>query len=134
MYDVGICEQHSFAFAQGLAISGQRPFLAHYSTFAQRGFDQLFQEVCLSHATSGSSSPSTVLAWSARTVKPTTGIYDIAWSRNCLPGLILMAPRDGVGLEAMLHWAHAPAQQPGPRRWLLSFAIPRMRCRLWTGV
>ena len=45
MYDVGICEQHFFAFVQGLILSGQLPVLAHYSTFAQRGFDQFFQEV-----------------------------------------------------------------------------------------
>ena len=44
---MGICEQHSFAFAEGLAISGMLPVVAHYSTFAQRGFDQLFQEIVL---------------------------------------------------------------------------------------
>ena len=45
LYDVGICEQHSFGFVQGLTVAGYLPVLAHYSTFAQRGYDQFFQEI-----------------------------------------------------------------------------------------
>ncbi|MEK7411718.1 MAG: 1-deoxy-D-xylulose-5-phosphate synthase, partial [Planctomycetota bacterium] len=104
MFDVGICEQHSFAFAQGLAIAGQRPFLAHYSTFAQRGYDQLFQEVCLQRDL-GIVITLDRAGLVGEDGETHQGIYDIAWSR-CLPGLVLMAPRDGVQLSAMLRWSH----------------------------
>src|SRR5207248_4729367 len=46
-FDTGICESHAVAFAAGLAKSGTRPITAIYSTFLQRAFDQLFQEVAL---------------------------------------------------------------------------------------
>ncbi len=111
MYDVGICEQHSFAFAEGLALAGQLPVLAHYSTFAQRGFDQLFQEVVVQRDLG------IVLALDRAGLvgedgETHQGLYDISWSR-CLPGLVLMAPKDGAELGAMLHWSHAERQKPG---------------------
>jgi len=111
MYDVGICEQHSFAFAQGLAISGARPFLAHYSTFAQRGYDQLFQEICLSRDL-GVIITLDRAGLVGEDGETHQGIYDIAWAR-CLPGLVLLAPRDGVQLAAMMRWCHAHRQRPG---------------------
>jgi 1-deoxy-D-xylulose-5-phosphate synthase len=104
MFDVGICEQHSFAFAQGLAIAGMRPFLAHYSTFAQRGYDQLFQEICLSRDL-GVVITLDRAGMVGEDGETHQGLYDIAWAR-CLPGLVLMAPRDGDGLAAMLRWSH----------------------------
>ncbi len=110
VYDVGICEQHSFGFAQGLAVAGMLPVVAHYSTFAQRGFDQLFQEVVLSR------NLGIVVALDRAGLvgedgETHQGLYDIAWSR-CFPGLALMAPRDGAALGAMLHWAHLHRQSP----------------------
>lgn len=104
MYDVGICEQHSFGFVEGLAIAGLRPVLAHYSTFAQRGYDQLFQEVVVQR------NLGTIVVLDRAGVvgedgETHHGLYDIAWSR-CLPGLVLMAPKDGVDLRAQLMWAH----------------------------
>lgn len=112
MYDVGICEQHSFAFAQGLAIAGLRPFLAHYSTFAQRGYDQLFQEVCLARDL-GIVITLDRAGLVGEDGETHQGLYDIAWSR-CLPGLVLMAPRDGAMLAEMLRWCHEHRQ--GPQR------------------
>jgi 1-deoxy-D-xylulose-5-phosphate synthase len=111
MYDVGICEQHSFAFAQGLAIAGARPFLAHYSTFAQRGYDQLFQEICLSRDL-GVIITLDRAGLVGEDGETHHGIYDIAWAR-CLPGLVLLAPRDGAQLAAMLRWCHAHRERPG---------------------
>ncbi len=110
MYDVGICEQHSFAFAEGLAISGLRPVIAHYSTFAQRGFDQLFQEVVVQRDLG------IVLTLDRAGLvgedgETHQGLYDIAWAR-CLPGLALAAPKDGAELRAMLRWAHEERQKP----------------------
>ena len=46
-FDVGICEEHAVSFAAGLATSGFKPFFAVYSTFLQRGFDQIIEDVCM---------------------------------------------------------------------------------------
>jgi len=105
VYDVGICEQHSFAFVQGLAASGMRPFLAHYSTFAQRGYDQLFQEIVVQRDL-GIVITLDRAGMVGEDGETHQGLYDISWSR-CFPGLILLAPKDGVELTAMLRWAHA---------------------------
>jgi len=105
IYDVGICEQHSFGFAEGLAASGMRPVLAHYSTFAQRGFDQLFQEVVVQRdlGVIVTLDRAGLVGEDGETHQ---GLYDIAWSR-CFPGLVLAAPKDGDELRALLQWAHA---------------------------
>ncbi len=110
MYDVGICEQHSFGFAEGLAIAGMRPVVAHYSTFAQRGYDQLFQEVVVQRDLG------TVITFDRAGLvgedgETHQGLYDISFSR-CLPGLVIMAPKDGAELAAMLRWTHAERQKP----------------------
>ena len=104
IYDVGICEQHSFGFAEGLAASGMRPVLAHYSTFAQRGFDQLFQEVVVQRdlGVIVTLDRAGLVGEDGETHQ---GLYDIAWSR-CFPGLVLAAPKDGDELRALLQWAH----------------------------
>ena len=105
MYDVGICEQHSFAFVEGLAVAGLRPVLAHYSTFAQRGYDQFFQELIVQRdlGVVMTLDRGGLVGEDGETHQ---GLYDIGWSR-VLPGTVLLAPKDGPELEAMLHWAHA---------------------------
>ena len=110
MYDVGICEQHSFGFAEGLAISGLTPIVAHYSTFVQRGFDQLFQEVVVQR------NLGIILTLDRAGLvgedgETHQGLYDIAFSR-CFPGLTLLAPKDGPELIAMLRWAHRERRTP----------------------
>ena len=111
MYDVGICEQHSFAFAEGLAISGLRPIVAHYSTFAQRGFDQIFQELVVQR------NLGIVLTLDRAGLvgedgETHQGLYDIAYTR-CFPGLALLAPKDGAELAAMVRWAECERGTPG---------------------
>jgi 1-deoxy-D-xylulose-5-phosphate synthase len=108
MYDVGICEQHSFGFAEGLAISGMLPVVAHYSTFAQRGFDQLFQELVVQRNL-GIVVTLDRAGLVGEDGETHQGLYDISWSR-CFPGLTLLAPKDGEELVAMLRWAHAHRQ------------------------
>jgi 1-deoxy-D-xylulose-5-phosphate synthase len=108
MYDVGICEQHSFGFAEGLAISGMLPVVGHYSTFAQRGFDQLFQELVVQRNL-GIVVTLDRAGLVGEDGETHQGLYDIAWSR-CFPGLTLLAPKDGAELEAMLRWSHAHRQ------------------------
>ena len=108
MYDVGICEQHSFGFAEGLAISGMLPVVGHYSTFAQRGFDQIFQELVVQRNLGivVTLDRAGVVGEDGETHH---GLYDIAWSR-CFPGLTLLAPKDGNELSSMLRWCHAHRQ------------------------
>ena len=111
MYDVGICEQHSFGFAEGLAISGLLPVVAHYSTFAQRGFDQIFQELVVQRdlGVVVTLDRAGLVGEDGETHQ---GLYDISWSR-AFPGVVLMAPKDGAELDAMLRWSHRIRQEPG---------------------
>jgi 1-deoxy-D-xylulose-5-phosphate synthase len=101
-YDVGIAEQHAVLFAAGLALEGAKPVAAIYSTFLQRGYDQIVHDVCLQ-------SLGVVFAMDRAGLVgddgPTHhGAFDISWLR-CLPNIVLMAPRDEALLVHMLHTA-----------------------------
>ncbi len=103
-YDVGIAEQHAVLFAAGLALQGAKPVAAIYSTFLQRGFDQIVHDVCLQKL-------NVVFAMDRAGLVgddgPTHhGAFDISWQR-CLPHLTLMAPRDEGQLVHMLRTALA---------------------------
>ena len=101
-FDVGICESHAVAFAAGQAKTGVRPIVAIYSTFLQRSYDQIFQEVCLQNLPvvfmmdrSGLTPPD----------GPTHhGTFDIAYLRT-FPNMICMAPADANDVSAMLEFA-----------------------------
>jgi 1-deoxy-D-xylulose-5-phosphate synthase len=100
--DVGMAEQHAVALAAGLALAGQRPIAAIYSTFLQRAYDQLFQEVALQKA------PVLFCLDRGGVVgndgATHNGVFDIAYLR-CLPNFVLMAPRDTGELAAMMDLA-----------------------------
>jgi 1-deoxy-D-xylulose-5-phosphate synthase len=101
-YDVGIAEQHAVLFASGLALQGAKPVAAIYSTFLQRGFDQIVHDVCLQEL-------DVVFAMDRAGLVgddgPTHhGAFDISYQR-CLPNVVLMAPRDEAQLVHMLHTA-----------------------------
>jgi 1-deoxy-D-xylulose-5-phosphate synthase len=101
-YDVGIAEQHAVLFAAGLALQGMKPVAAIYSTFLQRGFDQVVHDVCLQKL-------NVVFAMDRAGLVgddgPTHhGAFDISYLR-CLPNLALMAPRDEAMLVNMLRTA-----------------------------
>ena len=101
-YDVGIAEQHAVLFAAGLALQGAKPVAAIYSTFLQRGYDQIVHDVCLQNL-------NVVFAMDRAGLVgddgPTHhGAFDISWQR-CLPNITLMAPRDEAELKHMLHTA-----------------------------
>src|SRR5204862_693331 len=101
-YDVGIAEQHAVLFAAGLAMQGMKPVAAIYSTFLQRGFDQIVHDVCLQKL-------NVVFAMDRAGLVgddgPTHhGAFDISYLR-CLPNIVLMAPRDEAMLVDMLHTA-----------------------------
>lgn len=89
--DTGICEQHAVTFAAGLASQGFRPVLAVYSTFLQRGYDQVVHDVCLQNL------PVTFCIDRAGLVGADGathhGAFDIAYLRH-IPNIHLLAPRD----------------------------------------
>ncbi len=98
-HDTGITEQHAVAMAAGMAKAGLRPVVAIYSTFLQRGYDQVFQEVALQNL------PVVLALDRAGPVGqdgPThNGVFDLAFLRT-LPNLALGAPRDGTDMGRML--------------------------------
>jgi 1-deoxy-D-xylulose-5-phosphate synthase len=101
-HDTGITEQHALAMAAGLAKAGARPVAAIYSTFLQRGYDQVFQEIALQDL------PVVLCLDRAGPVGqdgPThNGVFDIAYLRT-IPNLVLCAPRDASDMRRMLKFA-----------------------------
>jgi 1-deoxy-D-xylulose-5-phosphate synthase len=101
-FDVGICESHAVAFAAGIAKSGGRPVVDIYSTFIQRAYDQIFQEVALQDL------PVTFCIDRAGLVGadgPTHhGAYDLAYLR-IFPNIVIMAPCDEREVDLMLAFA-----------------------------
>ena len=101
-FDVGMAEQHAVGMAQGLALAGQKPVCAVYSTFMQRSVDQIFQELALIDC------PAMLCLDRAGVVGPDgathNGVFDIAYCRM-LPGMTVMAPRDGSELRHMMRLA-----------------------------
>ncbi len=107
-YDVGIAEQHAVTFAAGLACEGMKPVLAIYSTFLQRGYDQLIHDVALQNldVTFALDRAGLVGADGATHA----GNYDIAFLR-CIPNMVVMAPSDENECRKMLTTAY---RYPGP--------------------
>ena len=101
-FDTGICESHTVAFAAGLAKAGLRPIVDIYSTFLQRSFDQVFQEVALQ------SLPVTFMMDRAGLAGPDGpthhGAFDLAYMR-IFPNMVVMAPGDAHDLAAMVDFA-----------------------------
>jgi len=106
-FDVGICEQHAVAFAGGLAKGGRIPVVAIYSTFLQRGYDQLFQELLIQNARVVLALDRAGLVDDGATHH---GLFDIAYLR-AMPNTVLMAPANADELTAMLDFA---LRHPGP--------------------
>jgi len=101
-FDVGIAEQHALTFAAGLASSGYRPVCAIYSTFLQRGFDQLIHDIALQNLR-------VVLAIDRAGIvgedgATHQGAFDISYLR-LIPNLVVMAPADENELKDMLYTA-----------------------------
>ena len=102
-HDVGIAEQHAVTFAAGLACEGLKPVVAIYSTFLQRGYDQLIHDVAIQNL------PVTFALDRAGLVGADgathAGAYDIAYLR-CIPNLGLIAPADENECRMALTTAH----------------------------
>jgi 1-deoxy-D-xylulose-5-phosphate synthase len=114
-YDVGIAEQHAVTFAAGMATEGFIPVVAIYSTFLQRGYDQILHDVCLQnlHVVFALDRGGLVGADG-----PTHhGVFDFSYMRS-IPNIVVMAPKDENELQHMLKTA---IEHKGP----ISLRYPR---------
>ncbi|MGK0302740.1 MAG: 1-deoxy-D-xylulose-5-phosphate synthase [Planctomycetota bacterium] len=100
--DAGIAEQHAIAMASGMATSGMRPVCAIYSSFLQRGYDQVFQEVILQRLPVVFAMDRAGLVGEDGATH--NGLYDLSYLR-CFPGIVLMSPMDGPELHEMMKLA-----------------------------
>ncbi|EKE44594.1 1-deoxy-D-xylulose-5-phosphate synthase [Oceaniovalibus guishaninsula JLT2003] len=115
-FDVGIAEQHGVTFAAGLAAGGMRPFCAIYSTFLQRGYDQVVHDVALQRLPVRFAIDRAGLVGADGATH--AGAFDIAFLSN-LPGFTVMAASDEAELVHMV--ATAAAHDDGP----IAFRFPR---------
>ena len=100
--DVGIAEEHAIAMASGIAKNGGKPVFATHSSFMQRTYDQLSQDLCINN------NPATILVNTASVygMNDVThlGLYDIAMMSN-IPNLVYLAPTSKEEYFAMLDWS-----------------------------
>lgn len=129
-FDVGICESHAVAFAAGQAKTGLRPIVAIYSTFMQRSYDQIFQEVALQNL------PVVMMLDRAGLTGPDGpthhGLFDIGYMR-VFPNIVMMAPADATEVEPMLEFAlqhSSPTSIRYPKTSALTFDRPKQPIEL----
>jgi 1-deoxy-D-xylulose-5-phosphate synthase len=116
LFDVGIAEQHAVTFAAGLAAGGMRPFCALYSTFLQRGYDQVVHDVAIQRLPVRFAIDRAGLVGADGATH--AGAFDVAFLAN-LPGMVVMAAADEAELVHMV--ATAAAHDDGP----IAFRFPR---------
>ena len=116
MFDVAIAEQHGVTFCAGLAAGGMKPFCALYSTFLQRGYDQVVHDVAIQRLPVRFAIDRAGLVGADGATH--AGSYDIAYLAN-LPGFVVMAAADEAELVHMV--ATAVAHDDGP----IAFRFPR---------
>ena len=115
-FDVGIAEQHAVTFCAGLAAGGMRPFCAIYSTFLQRGYDQVVHDVAIQRLPVRFAIDRAGLVGADGATH--AGAFDVAFLAN-LPGFVVMAAADEAELVHMV--ATAAAHDEGP----IAFRYPR---------
>ena len=115
-FDVGIAEQHAVTFSAGLAAGGMRPFCALYSTFLQRGYDQIVHDVAIQRLPVRFAIDRAGLVGADGATH--AGAFDVAFLAN-LPGFVVMAAADEAELVRMV--ATAAAYDDGP----IAFRFPR---------
>jgi len=118
LFDVGIAEPHALCFASGSSKAGLKPLVAIYSTFLQRAYDQILEDIALQKA-------NVVFAIDRAGIvgedgMTHQGIFDIAFLLN-VPGMIVMAPKDKIEFEKMLEFAFS-CKQP------VSIRYPKAVC------
>lgn len=117
-FDVGIAEEHAVTFAAGLAKEGLKPFVCIYSSFLQRAYDQLIEDVCLQEL-------NVVFMLDRAGVvgadgETHNGLFDISYLSS-MPNMTVLAPKDGNELTSMMDWA---VKQDGP----VAIRYPRGEC------
>jgi 1-deoxy-D-xylulose-5-phosphate synthase len=115
-FDVGIAEQHAVTFAAGLAAAGMKPFAAIYSTFLQRGYDQVVHDAAIQRLPVRFAIDRAGLVGADGATH--AGAFDIAYLAN-VPGFVVMAAADEAELMHMV--ATAAAHEAGP----IAFRYPR---------
>ncbi|RGP37362.1 1-deoxy-D-xylulose-5-phosphate synthase [Pseudotabrizicola alkalilacus] len=115
-FDVGIAEQHAVTFSAGLAAGGMKPFCAIYSTFLQRGYDQVVHDVAIQRLPVRFAIDRAGLVGADGATH--AGSFDVAFLAN-LPGMVVMAASDEAELTHMV--ATAVAHDDGP----IAFRFPR---------
>ncbi len=115
-FDVGIAEQHAVTFAAGMATEGFKPFCAIYSTFLQRGYDQIVHDVALQNLPVRFAIDRAGLVGADGATH--AGAFDLAYL-CCLPNMVVMAAADEAELVHMVRTA--AAHQAGP----IAFRYPR---------
>ena len=115
-FDVGIAEQHAVTFSAGLAAGGMKPFCALYSTFLQRGYDQVVHDVAIQRLPVRFAIDRAGLVGADGATH--AGAYDVAFLAN-LPGMVVMAAADEAELARMV--ATAAGHDSGP----IAFRYPR---------
>ncbi len=101
-FDVGIAEQHALTFAGGLATQGLKPVVAIYSTFLQRGYDQLIHDIALQNLNMVFAIDRAGLVGADGATH--AGCFDLSFLR-CIPNIVIMAPSDSGQLYQMLNTA-----------------------------
>ena len=105
--DVGIAEEHAVTMSAGLALAGKKPYVAIYSTFLQRAYDNVLHDICLNRL------PIVLCIDRAGFVggdgETHQGLYDVAYLGS-MPNMSIFAPMDGEELRAILKWSQSYAQ------------------------
>ena len=114
MFDVGIAEQHAVTFAAGLAADGMKPFCAIYSTFLQRGYDQVVHDVAIQKLPVRFAMDRAGLVGADGATH--AGSFDIGYM-GALPGMVLMAAADEAELARMVATAAAIDDRPSAFRY-----------------
>lgn len=102
MFDVGIAEQHAATMAAAMAMQGMKPFLAIYSTFLQRAYDQVVHDICRQNANVFIGIDRAGLVGADGETHQ--GVFDIAFMRH-IPNMVLMMPKDENEGQHMVHTA-----------------------------
>ncbi len=133
-FDVGIAEQHAVTLAAGLAAGGLKPYFAVYSTFLQRGFDQILHDVCINNL------GVTFLIDRAGAVGSDgithQGIYDLSYL-SIIPNMTILAPKDGNEFYKMLIWSqsfNAPLSIRYPKSYGLNSECAEIEYGKWETV
>ncbi|MCW8308166.1 1-deoxy-D-xylulose-5-phosphate synthase [Acidiphilium sp. PA] len=113
-FDVGIAEQHAVTFAAGMATEGMAPFCAIYSTFLQRGYDQVVHDVALQSLPVRFAMDRAGMVGADGATH--AGVYDLAYL-GCLPGFVIMAPSDEVELMDCVATAAVIDDRPSAFRY-----------------